>query len=103
MALPIAPARPRSAPETPYSRQAGREWPDNNYANKTAGSAFTRDLPLAQRGETVLENRRFGSWHTGVCQFVLGDGSVRGLRTNIDIVTLTWLTIRNDGRVPGDF
>ena len=90
-----------SMPGTPYARQAGREWPDNAYGNKTAATAYTRDLPLAQQNDNVLPERRFGSWHPGVCQFVLCDGSVRGVSNNIDILTLTWLTIRNDGRVTG--
>ena len=30
-----------------------------------------------------LANERFGSWHTGVCQFVMCDGSVRALSNNI--------------------
>lgn len=93
-----------SMPGTPYARQAGREWPDNNYANKTATTAFIRDLPLGRMGDNILRQRRFGSWHTGVCQFALGDGSVQAVSESIDILVLTWLTIRNDGRVvTGDF
>ncbi|MGL4550533.1 MAG: DUF1559 domain-containing protein [Gemmataceae bacterium] len=90
-------------PGAPYARQLGREWPNNNYANKTSATAFTRDLPLGQFGDNVLAERRFGSWHTGVCQFVLGDGSVRSISTSVDIITLTWLAIRHDGRVVSNF
>jgi prepilin-type N-terminal cleavage/methylation domain-containing protein/prepilin-type processing-associated H-X9-DG protein len=40
---------------------------------------------------------RFGSWHTGICNFVFCDGSVRALPVNIDIETLRRLAVRNDG------
>ena len=93
-----------SMPGTPYARQAGREWTDNNYANKTVATAFVRDLPLARMGDNTLRQRRFGSWHTGVCQFVYVDGSVHAVSSSVDIMVLTWLTIRNDGQVVnGDF
>jgi len=87
-----------SMPGAPYARQGGREWPDANYANKTIASAFTRDLPLAQRGESTFRERRFGSWHPGVCQFVFCDGSVKAIANSVDILTLSWLIIRNDQR-----
>ena len=40
--------------------------------------------------------RKFGSWHPGVCQFVFCDGSVRALRTTIDLANLRRLAVRND-------
>jgi prepilin-type N-terminal cleavage/methylation domain-containing protein/prepilin-type processing-associated H-X9-DG protein len=46
-----------------------------------------------------IYSRKFGSWHTGVCNFVFCDGSTRAIRTNIDTTTLRWLAIRNDGQV----
>ncbi|MCI0459998.1 MAG: DUF1559 domain-containing protein [Gemmataceae bacterium] len=36
----------------------------------------------------------FGSWHPGVCQFVMGDGSVRALAVSIDLSALGWLAQR---------
>jgi prepilin-type N-terminal cleavage/methylation domain-containing protein len=44
-------------------------------------------------------NQRFGSYHPGVCQFVFGDGSVRGLRVTIPEATLSLLIRRADGEV----
>jgi type II secretory pathway pseudopilin PulG len=47
---------------------------------------------------------RFGSYHTGICQFVFGDGGVRALSNSLDPVILGRLCNRNDGQpVPSDF
>ncbi len=40
----------------------------------------------------------FGSWHAGVCNFVLSDGSVRGISASMDTDTLGRLCNRNDGQ-----
>lgn len=45
----------------------------------------------------ALANSSFGGPHPGVCQFVFGDSSVRAVRTNVDLLTLTNLVVRNDG------
>ena len=46
-----------------------------------------------------LHNLRptFGSAHTGTCNFLVGDGAVRGLSTTINVDTLAWLTHCSDG------
>jgi len=46
---------------------------------------------------------RWGSWHTGSCQFVLADGSVRAINSSIDTDTLGRLCNRNDGLEISDF
>jgi prepilin-type processing-associated H-X9-DG protein len=43
--------------------------------------------------------RKFGSWHSGVCNFVFCDGSVKSIRNSIDTTTLRRLASRNDGEV----
>jgi len=63
-----------------YHRRAGRSW------------------PLAINN-TVAANMQFGSWHSGVCQFVFGDGSVRGLSVNVPGTVLGYLAARDDGQV----
>ena len=40
--------------------------------------------------------QRFGSWHPGVCQFVMTDGSVRIVQNNISYSTLGRLAERSD-------
>ena len=62
--------------------------------------------PLAQ-GPTYtaqpFPQLRLGSWHTGVCNFVFGDGSVHAISNSTNIVTLTWLARPDDGQVvPGN-
>jgi prepilin-type N-terminal cleavage/methylation domain-containing protein len=50
------------------------------------------------RSPTITGNMsRFGSWHPGVCQFVMGDGAVRVIRNEIDLTMLGYLAHRFDG------
>lgn len=73
------------------------------YSGRVAGP----DDPLASGPNDVKPSttadafyaRRFGSFHTGVCQFTLCDGSVRAVRTSISPITLRLLAVRNDGEV----
>lgn len=45
----------------------------------------------------------FGSYHPGVCQFLLGDGSVRSLNNTLSETTLELLARRNDGQPTPEF
>ena len=53
-------------------------------------------------GNDAVYSKRFGSWHSGVCNFAFGDGSVKAIKTSIDEVTLGRLAARNDGQVIGN-
>jgi prepilin-type N-terminal cleavage/methylation domain-containing protein len=53
--------------------------------------------PLAFTPNDVA-NRQFGSYHTGVVQFVFGDGSVHLLPTSINATVLGYLTNKSDGQ-----
>lgn len=62
------------------------------------------DRPLAASStDANRPDERFGSYHPGVCQFVMCDGSVRAIATTIDIETLTRLASRDDGLPVSDY
>jgi prepilin-type N-terminal cleavage/methylation domain-containing protein len=52
--------------------------------------------PLAQSVDTTVSSQ-FGSWHTGIVEFVFADGSVRGIPTTIPGTVLGYLTNIADG------
>jgi prepilin-type N-terminal cleavage/methylation domain-containing protein len=54
--------------------------------------------PLAISNTTAISNQ-FGSWHTGIVQFVFADGGVRGLPTSIPGSVLGLLSYCSDGQV----
>jgi hypothetical protein len=45
----------------------------------------------------------FGSYHPSVCQFLLGDGSVRGVNSSLSETSLELLVRRNDGQPVPEF
>jgi prepilin-type N-terminal cleavage/methylation domain-containing protein len=59
------------------------------------------NFPLARtpRDQTIS----FGSNHIGVCQFVMGDGSVRGIRVDTDPNIMALLANIHDGQPIPDF
>jgi prepilin-type N-terminal cleavage/methylation domain-containing protein len=55
---------------------------------------------IAASPDEVCKNcTRFGSWHTGICNFAMGDGSVRALAVTIDPTNLGALATRAGGEV----
>ncbi len=78
-----------------------------NTHRRMAGIAPNGDLRplLPPRAQTpALANSSFGGPHSGVCQFVFGDGSVKPVKTTVDLYTLTYLVTRNDGEaIQGDY
>jgi hypothetical protein len=67
-------------------------------------TAITGSLPIA-RGPSHYDGNSneytwqmgFGSWHPGICHFLLGDGSVRAFSVTTDPTLLVRLSIVNDG------
>jgi hypothetical protein len=83
----------------------GVGWLDSSAYNGDYPASYTRGggngVGLAQSQNEI--SWKFGSYHTAVCQFVMCDGSVRGLFHSIDPYVLGLLAQRNDGQVIPDF
>ena len=45
----------------------------------------------------IVGHYAFGSYHPGVCNFTLGDGSVQAFSVTTDPQLLVYLTVVNDG------
>jgi prepilin-type N-terminal cleavage/methylation domain-containing protein len=65
--------------------------------NQNAGRIASPACPLALSPFDPY-NRQFGSWHPGICQFVMCDGSVRAISVRIDLENYRRLGVRNDGQ-----
>jgi prepilin-type N-terminal cleavage/methylation domain-containing protein/prepilin-type processing-associated H-X9-DG protein len=50
-------------------------------------------------GTDAAYAKRFGSWHTGICNFAFCDGSVKAMSVNTDEETLARLASRHEGLV----
>ena len=61
--------------------------------SRAAGPQF----PLASK--TAEFDSQFGSWHPGICQFVMGDGAVQAIANQVDPMTLGHLAQRDDGEI----
>jgi prepilin-type N-terminal cleavage/methylation domain-containing protein len=72
--------------------------PTNANAARIAGGGY-----LLARSPTDNFNLQFGSYHTGICQFLLGDGSVRGINVSVSGTILSRLAVRNDGQPVPDY
>jgi prepilin-type N-terminal cleavage/methylation domain-containing protein len=83
---------------------------DNSIYNpdfwSSVGRKGGKERPLAEptdgsRGGSELSayNKNFGSWHTGMCQFVFGDGSVHALKNEIDEYMLGHICNIADGQI----
>jgi prepilin-type N-terminal cleavage/methylation domain-containing protein len=67
---------------------------------RIAGPAFLLARSPVETGNSQL---RFGSYHPGICNFAMGDASVRSLRTSISGTILGEMANRNDGKSPNPF
>jgi hypothetical protein len=90
----------------PYARLAGGDPTDNEPDFPIAGGPddglkeFELWL-LSHGGRDQYQGKwawLFGSWHPGVCQFGLCDGSVQSLSTSVDLVMYGRLAARDDGQ-----
>jgi hypothetical protein len=67
----------------------GRDW--------ACGRAVCEQYPLATPRDTNAPQRYFGSWHAGVCNFLLGDGAVRSVSVTAPGKTLGHFAHVSDG------
>jgi prepilin-type N-terminal cleavage/methylation domain-containing protein len=65
-----------------------------------AGPGFPLAHPIDGPGR--LQEKIFGSWHPGICQFVMVDGSVHAFSLSIDPQFLGYLSDREDDNTIGD-
>jgi prepilin-type N-terminal cleavage/methylation domain-containing protein len=90
----------------PLEIAGDRSFADSD-ASDTNFSICGTGFPLAQGPDQDLNNNnrfwQFGSYHAGVCQFLLGDGSVRPVSNGTNVTTLERLARRNDGQPVPDF
>jgi hypothetical protein len=71
---------------------------DGSIYNGDWAASWSRlgNRPIA-RSPSDPYNIQFGSYHPGVCQFGLCDGSVRGVTTSISVTVMSRLANRQDG------
>jgi prepilin-type processing-associated H-X9-DG protein len=73
--------------------------PDASVFNGDHGSSFKQVGVGAALARGPTGSGQFGSYHPGVCNFVMGDGSVKSINVSIDPTSLSRLAIRHDGQV----
>jgi prepilin-type N-terminal cleavage/methylation domain-containing protein len=78
-----------------------RRFAGNNGATPAVVRSLVRgaDDPGPNADGKVWADKAFGSWHSGICQFVFCDGSVQAISNSIDVNTLQLLAQRADGNV----
>ena len=109
-----------SMPVVNFSKSPANSWADpdaaaNGYSgpSNSAGSRVAGinnyKTPIGGPTECPWTTNNCGpndepfSFHTGGCQAVMGDGSVKFLSENMDAVVLKYLVGCQDGKVIGEF
>lgn len=76
--------------------------PDSSIFNGDHGAANRQAGVGAPLAKSPVSSGNFGSYHSDVCQFVMGDGALRVLATTINPVVLGYLANRRDGHPVDD-
>ena len=73
---------------------------DSNGRDWAIGRTVAATIPLSnpQDGGSPRSQRTFGSWHPGVCNFMLGDGSVRAIAVSANPEVLGYAARVDSGR-----
>lgn len=82
-----------------YRRFAGRGIAANMPSGEIYSVARYNFIDFVQ----AVDNRKFGSRHPGICQFVMCDGSVAAIKETINIDTYGRLANREDGEAIGEY
>jgi prepilin-type N-terminal cleavage/methylation domain-containing protein len=72
-------------------------WTGGNGRDWACGRTVCEQYPLAMPRDVNTPQRYFGSWHAGVCNFLLGDGSVRSVSVTAPGATLGHFAHVSDG------
>ncbi len=89
-------------------RELGLEQGDNEFGNERVLdipilSPFQADQMAVAEAGSFFDLPSWGSAHSSVCNFALGDGSVRSIVSDLDLETLHRLCSRNDGVPVGNY
>jgi len=90
--------------------QSGPSWGEGSIYNGDFPRNFSRIAGQTRwnLGQSPIDmagpwHCKFGSYHTGICQFLFADGHVTSVQNSIDMDTLQKLACRNDGLVIPDY
>ena len=72
---------------------------DGAIYNGNRGSVMRYGGTTLARSPTDADGGQFGSYHSGICQFAFGDGSVRAIAVSVPKTTLMFLVNIDDGQV----
>jgi hypothetical protein len=122
----IAGLTPSASPNPTFSASGHREWTDGKFHETGFTFVFTPNMKvMVNNGAGMVEGDYLSckerpssgpciglpnraaivtrSYHTGVVQSMLMDGSVRSVSNSIDLNTWRALGTRNGGEITGDF
>lgn len=71
---------------------------DSSIWNGDHGGSFKKLGTGAPIVRDITKTGNFGSYHPGICQFVMGDGAVKALSVATDLTTLDRIANRDDGQ-----
>jgi len=73
--------------------------PNNKYRPDNEGVPWLKTGPFVAQGTNAGNNDELASFHSGGCNVLMGDGSVRFIKDSINVVTLRGLVSLNGGEV----
>jgi prepilin-type N-terminal cleavage/methylation domain-containing protein len=78
--------------------------PDTSIWNGDNGASHRLVNAIAKGSKAPQNQGNYGSYHPGICHFVLADGAVKALSVSISLTTLHRLANRKDGNpLPANF